>query len=558
MITQKGIPKNSNLKKEILGAHPIIQFFIEKLGIGDLFATFIPQDNRLKISIEKTLNVLIHNILSVSMPMYEISDWASTVSESSIGLEENESGLINDDRVGKSLEQLYDGRHKDLFFKLALNAIDIFDINCSQIHQDTTTITFSGKYTEQEAREKITFGHNKDHRPDLKQLVLGMSITSDGAVPLAHKIYNGNQTDDTLHIENHRKITKLLNSADFIYVADSKLATEKNLEKIASYGGKFITVMPATWSESKLFKDSVKCGKVKWNHILSKENGGQTERKMDRYYLAEGEFQTQTEYRLLWYRSTQKIQRDLETRERRLAKSMDNLNALALKLNKYKFKTREKIKERIEQILKKNKCIGLIDYQLESERIFKKNYFIKGRPSSTSKGENSWKEVFKLKFAINEQEILNESLCDGVFPLLTNVFEDKSPKKILVIYKYQPFLEKRHSQIKTWQKVTPVLLKNSKRVVSYLHIHVIALMVSTLIERQLRLAMKNNQIEALPIYPEGRDCSHPTIFDIIRLFRNIEKYEVELDGKTTFFPANLNIIQKKILNLLAIPISLYQ
>lgn len=33
----------------------------------------------------------------------------------------------------------------------------------------------------------ITFGHNKDHRPDLRQLVWILTVTADGAVPLAHR-----------------------------------------------------------------------------------------------------------------------------------------------------------------------------------------------------------------------------------------------------------------------------------------------------------------------------------------------------------------------------------
>ena len=57
---------------------------------------------------------------------------------------------------------------------------------------------------------------------------------------------------------------------------------------------------------------------------------------------------------------------------------------------------------------------------------------------------------------------------------------------MLEVYKFQAFLEKRHSQLKTWQEMTPVLLKKDERVVAYLHMHVMALMVATLIERQLR------------------------------------------------------------------------
>ena len=39
-------------------------------------------------------------------------------------------------------------------------------------------------------------GHSKERRPDLKQLVYSLCVTSDGAVPVHFKAYDGNQTDD--------------------------------------------------------------------------------------------------------------------------------------------------------------------------------------------------------------------------------------------------------------------------------------------------------------------------------------------------------------------------
>ena len=129
---------------------------------------------------------------------------------------------------------------------------------------------------------------------------------------------------------------------------------------------------------------------------------------------------------------------------------------------------------------------------------------------------------------------------------------------MLEIYKFQPFLEKRHSQIKTYQEIAPVYLKNSERVVAFLHVHVMALMVAALIERKLRLAMRKNKIRSLPIYPEERPCPSPTIFDIVRLFRNVERYEVTVGDDINIFPAQLTDLQKQVLELLEVPIAAYQ
>ena len=85
-----------------------------------------------------------------------------------------------------------------------------------------------------------------------------------------------------------------------------------------------------------------------------------------------------------------------------------------------------------------------------------------------------------------------------------------------------------------------------------------ALMVASLIERELRQAMQTEGTASLPIYPEGRCCPSPTMFDIVRLFRNVERYEVVVGDEITIFPAELSAIQKKILELLDVPIAEYQ
>ena len=100
-------------------------------------------------------------------------------------------------------------------------------------------------------------------------------------------------------------------------------------------------------------------------------------------------------------------------------------------------------------------------------------------------------------------------------------------------------------------------LKKAERVVALLHVHVMALTVASLIERQLRRAMKRNHLTSLPIYPGGQLCKYPTMFDITRLFRGVEKYEVHLNDEVMVFPVDLTKEQKQVLQLLDVPESLY-
>jgi transposase len=317
--------------------------------------------------------------------------------------------------------------------------------------------------------------------------------------------------------------------------------------------------MPRTWKADEQFRKKVRREEIQWKHILSRRNNRKPDSKLDRYYVAQGDYTTSHGYRLHWIRSTQKAEQDVEARNRRIHRALQELRKIEPKLNTYNLKRRKQIVQRIDSILQKEECETLIKYEIHATREYKHVYQKKGRPTKESPKKVTWKDMYSISFGVDKEAVSNEQKTDGVFPLITNLDPDThSAKKVLEIYKFQPFLEKRFSQIKTYQEIAPVYLKNAERVVAFLHVHVMALMVAGLIERKIRLAMKQKGINSLPIYPENRPCKSPTMFDIVRLFRNVERYEVTTADDTIVFPAELTKAQKEVLTLLEIPIAAYQ
>jgi hypothetical protein len=59
-------------------------------------------------------------------------------------LPKGESALLNDDRVGRCLDSLFDADRAGLITKLAVEAVQAFDLDMSELHNDSTTITFTG------------------------------------------------------------------------------------------------------------------------------------------------------------------------------------------------------------------------------------------------------------------------------------------------------------------------------------------------------------------------------------------------------------------------------
>jgi len=146
MQIQRGLKPDSVHAKYVLGSHPIIEHFIGTMQIREIISTYMRADRRMKLDDGKVLTLLIHNILTTSNALYEMEDWLKPLDAETVGLSPKETKFIQDDKIGTSLFRFYNSRHKDMFFRLALRAIKVFELDCSRIHHDTTTVTFAGKY----------------------------------------------------------------------------------------------------------------------------------------------------------------------------------------------------------------------------------------------------------------------------------------------------------------------------------------------------------------------------------------------------------------------------
>jgi transposase len=166
--------------------------------------------------------------------------------------------------------------------------------------------------------------------------------------------------------------------------------------------------------------------------------------------------------------------------------------------------------------------------------------------------------VFKLQVQRNKQALRGEARTDGVFPLVTNLKPHRASKQaVLLIYKYQPYVEKRHALFKTELGVAPVYIKKPPRAAGLIHVTFLAMTLDALIERTLRQAMQREGIEALPILPEGRPSKAPTTARLLEMFSDVAWYEFQRGDETVTFPIRLSPLQKELLRLLGMDASTY-
>ena len=91
----------------------------------------------------------------------------------------------------------------------------------------------------------MTYGFSKEHRPELKQIMIGNVVNSDG-IPLVHQALNGNTADCTWNGQVIGTLSDLLGERlkDIVYIADAKLVTEPNLRLLHQKGLSFISRVP--------------------------------------------------------------------------------------------------------------------------------------------------------------------------------------------------------------------------------------------------------------------------------------------------------------------------
>jgi hypothetical protein len=117
--------------------------------------------------------------------------------------------------------------------------------------------------------------------------------------------------------------------------------------------------------------------------------------------------------------------------------------------------------------------------------------------------------TYRIYFDEDGAVLAADALCDGLFPLVTND-EGLGLAEALAKYKYQPFLEKRHEQLKSVFGVAPVWLKSPRRVAALLWRYFVVELVQALVEREVRRQMRSRGVRRLHLYPEGRASAAPT------------------------------------------------
>ena len=549
-----------------LGPLPVINHFLERLGVAGLLERCVPGDDaRLRLAPAVVLTTVVANLVLHREPVYALGEWAAPFDPALFRLGPGEAVLLNDGRVGRCLAKLFDADRASLMTELVLRAVDRFGIEVSQLHNDSTSITFSGMYRTATGHPRggkpiaaITWGHNKDYRPDLKQLVWVLTVSADGAVPIAYRVEPGNTNDDLTHIPTWNGLVALLGRADFLYVADCKLANREAMDHIAGKHGRFVTVLPRSRREDKAFRAQA-AEKAPEFVEIGRRPGKRTGDPPEVSWGLEAGV-SDDGYRIVWIRSSTKTALDAKARADRIERAVQRLTDLNERLAgpKSRLKTKVAVEQAVATILDDTGAGRWLATEVtdKTEERFRQER--RGRPGSQTRYRKVIRHYFGLSWSIREDQIVVDAASDGCFPLITND-RDMTPAELLAAYKYQPNLERRHAQLKGTQLVAPMFLKDSARIEGLLCCHFIALLIQALIEREIRQAMAAQETPTIPLYPEDRACGSPSSARVLEIFNGASLHRLlsSTGELVQVFEPTLTPLQLEVLELLGVPAAAY-
>jgi transposase len=548
------------LESRWVGGLPLVNAVLRQLAIEPLLQQAVPvRDPRVRMPPAQVLGVLLRNlILNQRQPLYTQGEWAARADPALLGLPAGSARRLSDDQMGRALDQLFRADRASLLTRIVVGAVRTFQIELDQLHNDSTTVTFAGDYAAATGAPaggrptlRITHGHNKDHRPDLKQLLFVLTVSADGTVPVHYRALDGQTSDVVTHVETWNTLRQIVGRPDFLYVADSKLCSRESLAHLASQQGRFITVLPRTRREDGWFRHYLQDHDPPWQEVVRRPNPRRRGGAEDVWRVVEAALPSAEGYRVIWVWNSLMAWHDADSRQARIEKAWLAVEQFQTKLAgpRCRYRNRARVEAAVQALLTAAGAAQWVTVTIEETEAPVFRQARRGHPGPQTPYLRTVRSRFQVRATTRTDLVEQEARTDGMFPLLTNT--DLTPAQILEAYKAQPRLEKRFAQLKSVQAVTPVWLKSATRVEALLFLYFLALLIQALLERQLRQAMTAAGIDHLPLYPEERECRAPSAERLLEVFASLQRHDLWAgDRRIQTFQPELDSLQEQIVTLL--------
>ena len=508
----------SNIQTQVMDHHGLVAAVCADLGIGKRI------DERLKIKRDPrrivsagiaTVALILNGLGFTNRRLYLTPQFFESKPVEALLGEEISAAQLDDHALGKALDEISTYGVSQLFGEIAFEIALENDLLGKLAHLDSTSFAVEGGYEKEEGIDviKLTYGHSKDHRPDLKQAMMSLVVTGKSSMPIWMEPQNGNSSDKATFPETIEKIrafqAQLKNCPEFKWVADSALYTKDKLLKQNNY--LWLSRVPETIREARLLVEKPE-NSIEW--VMSK-NGY----KSCSYSSNYGD----VSQRWLLIYSEKAYAREKSTFDKKLVKQDESLKKALWHLRNEVFSCEKDADKKARQVIEKFPY-HTVEFHIEAIIKHKKA----GRPKEGSETEAIGYRVIS-EMVRNKETIETHLNRKGRFILATNDLDKESfsDERMLEEYKEQQNVEQGFRFLKDpWFMVDSIFLKSPKRIEALMMIMTLCLMVYNLAQYRLREALKAEN-ETLP-NQINKPIQNPTlrwIFQIMEGISVVKLYE---------------------------------
>lgn len=551
-------PVSESLEGGLLGPLPVVMKYLRELKIRDIIDAAVPPDARHLVTHGECIEALL---CSIFLKNHTLSHVAQTLSGYDLpaifGRLGIRADLFHDFRLGEALDALY-GKTEGLYAEIVFRGLQAFQITIKRLHLDTTTVSLHGQYdglvddwvSRIKEPPRPDYGKSKDHRDDLKQLVIGLTVGDYGG-PIYGRVTHGNASD----VEEFRHHLDVLagmleDLREAILVADCKLCTGPTLAQAYDLEFNLVTLVPETFgirgalirqasSEFLSFLKETEEGEVyhgkSFKVPYSLEIPGKEARLVFlRFLVIHSSF--------LEKQRRESARRATDKERTRLEKEILRRQA------KVSYACRPDAEQEAPQIIAmaavKHHQIG---FQVEEYTEIKKK---KGKRPVQKNPETV--QRFRIRWDIQEIPLTTTPpgtfSPEGMYVLLTTISDRRSLSDLQVLnaYKGQEVVERGFHWLKGPLRVAPVFLKSRERIDVLGFVYLISMLVYALVQRDVRGRLEK-QNATLPS-PAGPRSNRPTAWGLFLLLEHLTIFRLRSGSGMHIFSRNFSKVQMEILD----------
>ena len=142
---------------------------------------------------------------------------------------------VNDDRLYRALDRLLPHK-RGLEEHLKRRLGELFALDYELLLYDVTSTYFEGQAAANPLAQR---GHSRDHRPDCKQVCIGLVVTREG-MPLGYEVFAGNRTDVTTVEEIVGTMESRFGRARRVWVMDRGMTSAETVAWLQSGGRHYL------------------------------------------------------------------------------------------------------------------------------------------------------------------------------------------------------------------------------------------------------------------------------------------------------------------------------